>query len=1091
MANIIKLLKTMAARASTQTVPESLKQSMNAYRVADMMAQANKGSVRPKMADFLTETLTPEQRIKALEEFGWDTSRPLFFVKRDRPGFYGNEMLPLEPSPDLAMINDLDSSSRRVVMSFDNMTPSEVRNSYAGRRLYDENKRKTRDPKAYAESIKNYKEAMKSGEINPEYLTDLTFREEFPAIYPVYARKGEVNFEDGWSQNKSLKDLMSVYGYPGEEGKFAKGGKVSLQDRPETDRVSALNVIAQELPKWWRDPGTEELRNIVEMVVPQTPSDLALTLMGGPGGKALKSALGTAAAVTYSPESEAGTGSTLSKMLRHSPEAFNWLKTKLGLAPEEAAALRSYVANPTPFQPIRVPFQVAAIENAVATKALTPEQARNITQTREALNRALDKKIDLPAPIFRGLHDYDLPIEKGEVVGGYHPASFTYNKYVLPFFTRAGEDTNAFLQIPSGEVKGIVMPEEFYHNLHGDEGEVLLHPGNRFNALNIEKVPEGRIVTLDPREAKGTFEVSAWKDGGEVKGYAAGGLARRFAKYFGEGMPKNLQGTQIIKEPGGNWLSGSVEKAVQPLKRPERAMQGGNEITLEQALNWPGLAPGAKRDLAINTWLDQKLTKYIKNEMATEKDPVRKLAEEGILHYTPEGPFSTVTSYRAKSGYPIEGVAKSDLAKHWEAVADSNLSSPDKAGDLINPDYYLTGFKNLAEQRLAADPWLSKVPPDTVVHSYRPLENPGFSHLVDELSNALNPASGLPEHLLISPDKLSKVSMEDAVRRVYDINKWRAEQKVAADLARANNAATVLHKEYPEAGYKWVELKAPTVNSLEDLPEGWKLTSHDRGGQIDPILYAITREGRAHPEAAGRHANTPEIAFENFRSGYGKPELEDALKYEGDVMGHCVGGYCDDVREGRSRIFSLRDKKGEPHVTIETQPAGTSKMAEWDEEPLRRAAEERAWEIKDSGDTRDISDIYDAVYGELKPEFSTGYSPTDRILQIKGKQNRAPNPEYLPYVQDFVKSGQWSDVGDIGNAGMMPIINIYDNAEINLLKKLGVDVPPYVTTEDAARFDELIKANTPGMSKGFANGGKVKTMIDDPVQEFLRRMSVN
>lgn len=652
-----------------------------------------------------------------------------------------------------------------------------------------------------------------------------------------------------------------------------------MAESKSNNQVSALDVLAKELPKWWRDPGTEEFRNTVEMLVPQTPSDIALTLMGGPGGKALKSALGTAAAVTYSPESEAG----------------------------------------------------------------------------------------------------------------------------------------------------------------------------------------------------------------------ASGIARRFAKYFGEGMPKNLQGTQIIKDPGGNWLSGSVEKAVQPLKR--RPPANSVEALQEELI---GVRPGtgterrildeianAKKAITINTWLDQKLAKYIKNEMATKKDPVRKLAEEGILHYTPEGPLSTVTSYRVKSGYPIEGVAKSDLAKHWEAVADSNLSSPDKAGDLINPDYYLTGFKNLAEQRLAADPWLSKVPPDTVVHSYRPLENPGFSHLVDELSNALNPASGLPEHLLISPDKLSKVSMEDAVRRVYDINKWRAEQKVAADLARANNAATVLHKEYPEAGYKWVELKAPTVNSLEDLPEGWKLTSHDRGGQIDPILYAITREGRAHPEAAGRHANTPEIAFENFRSGYGKPELEDALKYEGDVMGHCVGGYCDDVREGRSRIFSLRDKKGEPHVTIEVSPQSFEQARGLNRVQLENlVGEDRGRELYSefiSSGQDDLGAFLAEKGGILDP----------RIVQIKGKQNLAPKEEYLPYVQDFVRSGQWSHVGDLKNTGLyhLPSLNeipgradIPPNDAAEIIKNLGQDLNnPYVS------IDDLLKA---AKDYGFAQGGEVKVMIDDPVQEFLRRMHI-
>jgi len=48
-----------------------------------------------------------------------------------------------------------------------------------------------------------------------------------------------------------------------------------------------------------------------------------------------------------------------------------------------------------------------------------------------------------------------------------------------------------------------------------------------------------------------------------------------------------------------------------------------------------------------------------------------------------------------------------------------------------------------------------------------------------------------------------------------------------------------------------------------------------------------------------------------------KEALADALKYEGEVMGHCVGGSCPEVESGRSRIISLRDAKGEPHVTLE------------------------------------------------------------------------------------------------------------------------------------------------------------------------------
>ncbi len=44
-----------------------------------------------------------------------------------------------------------------------------------------------------------------------------------------------------------------------------------------------------------------------------------------------------------------------------------------------------------------------------------------------------------------------------------------------------------------------------------------------------------------------------------------------------------------------------------------------------------------------------------------------------------------------------------------------------------------------------------------------------------------------------------------------------------------------------------------------------------------------------------------------------------ALQFEGDQMGHCVGGYAKEVRSGEKVIYSIRDAQGYPHVTFELQ----------------------------------------------------------------------------------------------------------------------------------------------------------------------------
>jgi hypothetical protein len=150
------------------------------------------------------------------------------------------------------------------------------------------------------------------------------------------------------------------------------------------------------------------------------------------------------------------------------------------------------------------------------------------------------------------------------------------------------------------------------------------------------------------------------------------------------------------------------------------------------------------------------------------------------------------------------------------------------------------------------------------------------------------------------------------------------------------------------------------------------------------------------------------------KSGRAEGFLQDALKNEGDIMGHCVGGYCDEVKSGRSRIFSLRDAKGEPHVTIETEPASSKPLSgtqlnEWEPGAFNRFLDQT---YDDDG----IWSMHDWAIANF-PEKMSG----ENIVQIKGKQNRAPKDDYLPFVQDFVKSQKWGNVGDLRNTQLVKL----------------------------------------------------------------------
>ena len=306
----------------------------------------------------------------------------------------------------------------------------------------------------------------------------------------------------------------------------------------------------------------------------------------------------------------------------------------------------------------------------------------------------------------------------------------------------------------------------------------------------------------------------------------------------------------------------------------------------------------------------------------------------------------------------------------------------------VDPDS--GGGSMIALQTEKDNPWLMKVPPDTMTYGAYPVEvrsELGFEHLVDELRNAINPSSGLPRELMLKYSDLDKVTVPQAVERVAKINDWRAAQKVEADMARAMGPATQVVKEYPEQGFKWVELRAPT-----EMPEGWR-------------------------KGAGRDVIAPwgESMFPSDKRFPGKTALEDALKYEGETMGHCVGGYCPDVAEGRSKIYSLRDKKGQPHVTIEVKP-GKDKtgLITADELPPEELADMKQRNVYDPNFMYRFNDQMGRYLPELGP-----FEPS--IVQIKGKGNKAPKDEYLPAVQDFVRSGNFAEVGDLQNTGLYKV----------------------------------------------------------------------
>ena len=122
-------------------------------------------------------------------------------------------------------------------------------------------------------------------------------------------------------------------------------------------------------------------------------------------------------------------------------------------------------------------------------------------------------------------------------------------------------------------------------------------------------------------------------------------------------------------------------------------------------------------------------------------------------------------------------------------------------------------------------------------------------------------------------------------------------------------------------------------------------------------------------------------------------------------------------------------RSNEPHVTIEVQPQKSQEtlspvdyfLSHYSSEPFKQ----RMLNHPDFAGMIDTGDIRNDRFNEFvknTPEYKSyveSKKVNDKIIQIKGKGNAKPKSDYIPYVQDFVKSGNWSDIGDFHNTDLI------------------------------------------------------------------------
>lgn len=575
-----------------------------------------------------------------------------------------------------------------------------------------------------------------------------------------------------------------------------------------------------------------------------------------------------------------------------------------------------------------------------------------------------------------------------------------------------------------------------------------------------------------------------------------------------------------IKQKGGNWLTGNIERQTQRMKSrvigqdPARRLE---DLEAAYAQNVEAGVPVDETfmqrerermmpDIAINRWIDTKLNRYIRNEMGTPEDPVRALAESGALHYQPRqlGPQTReeLRNVREMEGLPGAGFGQSELAQRWEGASDLAVY-PNRAG-------YVAKTRD-AE----ANPWLAKVDPETSVYEIGPRDlefrGLGFDHLIDELKNAIDPESTLPNNLRIDPKDIDKITVPQAVQRVARINDWRAQEAIRAERAgmMANLQATP-RIEVPEfalsftekPGGRWVDIpetvdeKGLTMCTSIGKAGGWctqgEGLAKSYGSGDNRLTALVDAEGRPHAQAK---ISTSRVNVEQTHMG-GFLNDEDAIEDQ------LVMNAATILQErGLGKLFG--------------EDVDTDILAEALMTPNPR------------GLSQEARDAMNEVYAEAENRLPKTNLPKPDITELKPPGNsfdseRAQalakrDPQYKAKVTDsvlkFLNSGEWGRVADLGHYGIVDLNNsnsvlaylddIYHGSDnehnVEMIFNAATDAAPMDTPRFMTRnqFRDFLEPFEPMPPEGHAKGGPVRnyaaggmvraynpTMIDAMVSNF-------
>lgn len=525
-------------------------------------------------------------------------------------------------------------------------------------------------------------------------------------------------------------------------------------------------------------------------------------------------------------------------------------------------------------------------------------------------------------------------------------------------------------------------------------------------SLSKKVVDEGLINPTTPGNIDNAnrFKDSLFGGLGIVPGIGDAASVAEAADYFNRGenlnaglaslgaLPLIPSMGGIIKAKGGNWIDkgfDSIGSFVDDLKHGALGETHPEALRhMREELDDPTAGLVSEK---LGKWTDKKITNYIRNEMGTEADPIRKLFDEGVYHSDPEdmrhmySELIPLAEKRKAAGYPETGIARTDAGSVWENLVDWNVYN-------IRPE--------VRQLYNSTDPWIENIPDSEEI--YRLVAGPeelGFDNLIKRAFDIVDESSDIPNHLKMDINKLDKVSLPDMIRQIDKVNKWRTQ--ILLEEAVKNRVGVPVVAEFDD-GFKVIELNRPGMFASES-----DIMGHSVRGYEPP---------KGHPDWIEPSGN----------QGYSQ-------------YGH--GGW-DAIKRGDAKVLSLVDNKGAARATVELKksqpvdPIDYFRNNALDDESISKIIDETRDEF--SGKTT-YETFSKRVNKKLKdhPIYQSYLQslPEYEVTQIKGPKNGKPDKEAIKDLSKFLKSTGYPIKNDLQNSGLIDMGDFTGNRIKGLMTK--------------------------------------------------------